>query len=55
MRKILNIKANLIQVVEDQIACDMIASGEAVPSIETMDDDMSGLEFGQVVSSPEPK
>lgn len=55
MRKILNIKANVIELVEDQIACDMIASGEAVPSIETMDEDMAGLEFGQVVISPEPK
>jgi hypothetical protein len=33
----------------------MIASGKAVPSIETMDEDLQNLEVGAVVGIPEIK
>lgn len=49
MRQILNIKTGKAEIVEDQIAVDMIASGQAVPHIEVMDSDLSVLEIGPVV------
>lgn len=55
MRQILNIKTGTVEIVEDQTAVDMIASGEAVPHIEVMDDDLSGVEVGPVVVITEEK
>ena len=55
MRQILNIKTGKAEIVEDQAAVDMIASGEAVPHIEVMDDDISELEVGPVVVITEEK
>jgi hypothetical protein len=34
MRQILNLETNQVEVVEDQMATDMIANGTAVPSID---------------------
>ena len=48
-RKLLNIKTGKAEIVEEQIAVDMIASGQAVPHIEVMDSDLSVLEIGPVV------
>ena len=55
MRQILNIKTDKVEIVEDQMAVDMIASGQAVPHIEVMDDDLSDVETGPVVVITEEK
>ena len=34
MRQIMNIETGKHYIVEDQVACDLIADGKAVPSIE---------------------
>jgi hypothetical protein len=55
MRQIFNISKNKIELIEEQIALDMIISGEAVPSMETMDEDLLKLEVGAAVGFPEIK
>ena len=55
MRRVLNVASNKVELVEDQVAVEMIANGQAVPSIETMDADLPNLETGKTVGNVEAK
>lgn len=55
MRQVLNVASDKVELVEDQVAVDMIASGKAVPSIETMDADLKNLEVTKPVGNAEIK